>query len=511
MSGHDTRSGWLVVAIVVFAGGVFSSAPYAPFCDEDDNMLGARALLDGEVLYRDYWSHHGPGAYVAAMPLVAVSGANVALFRLVYGAVLSIAGLALVSWLWRRRGPVAAVVFAVATAVGMPYFRLQAFTAESLTAVAAVAVTAWFLAYEPAETAVGTGKVWCLSLATATGALSSPAYLFHTALVAAVTWFVVRRARRSGVAVPSDAHVIAAFAAPYAVWGIYLVATDSFDDFLFCCREFNVTCYGRFMPMPSGLPSALAGMATRFLGAVWSLATAIPAARTALGFTFFLVLVVYGVTECSEGRPWRAGFALVTVVTLTARLDITVLPLHYHTVGPYFMQMSLLLALALQHWWSRRSRRAAWLVLPILAAVAVVWLVFFGAERYDMRRRATLVDERPLAVAVVDRLVDDGDRVWFGPISFRSFLFCRARSASRHRFFAPWHAASPRVVDELLSDLRRNRPVVVVFPREGTFWDVPIASYAAPLLRLLDEDYVPFGGVYIREDQVDRARRPGQE
>lgn len=95
---RDTRQAWIVglVAFAVLLPGAFFGLPNKP-------MAGAERVLQGEVIYRDFWTLYAPGSYYSIAALLAVFGKQV-LVQAIAGLVLRAAAVGAFFALLRELG-----------------------------------------------------------------------------------------------------------------------------------------------------------------------------------------------------------------------------------------------------------------------------------------------------------------------------------------------------------------------------------------------------------------------
>ena len=83
----------LLVLIIFLINGKHEKYP-----DEFDNILGGRYLLEGKLIYRDWFTHHGPFPYFLSAAINIFSNNSFVNFRFIYSIFLF--GLTILSYLF---------------------------------------------------------------------------------------------------------------------------------------------------------------------------------------------------------------------------------------------------------------------------------------------------------------------------------------------------------------------------------------------------------------------------
>jgi hypothetical protein len=123
----ERSSGDLAVAVVLFAGSCLYLLRFYPyttlFCDEGIVLQGAQRILQGQVLYRDFFAFITPGSYYWMALLFRVFGSSILVARaalVIYGALFSVLTY-LISRRVCSRG-ISSIVAALVTTTCLPYY-----------------------------------------------------------------------------------------------------------------------------------------------------------------------------------------------------------------------------------------------------------------------------------------------------------------------------------------------------------------------------------------------------
>jgi hypothetical protein len=141
--------------------------------------------------------------------------------------------------------------------------------------------------------------------------------------------------------------------------------------------------------------------------------------------------------------------------------------------------------------------------VPLLALAAAV-LLAAPPVLAGLRTDATVVRYRsegiPSSIQLTDgggdtslvanAVLGPGDYYFVGPSDFYQQLYLDGRRSSLYTFFLPWQAACSECVSDLLADLHRDAPRVVIWRSwQSTFAGSPASEYLPQMTALLDRDY----------------------
>jgi hypothetical protein len=146
----------------------------------------------------------------------------------------------------------------------------------------------------------------------------------------------------------------------------------------------------------------------------------------------------------------------------------------------------------LASWPGGRAGLASWPgVLSLLSlAVLATFLVRVGLS-YELGSPSGPARTVP-ELAIIEALTQPGERIFVAPYDPYVYLASQRMPAARLPFYFPWQAIDPRSREQLLADLRTNRPPVIIFRHAEAVNDRWVAGdYGRSLLEALAPDYAP--------------------
>jgi hypothetical protein len=444
-------------------------------------FYAAQRLLDGGAPYRDIWDHKPPGVYfVDAVGLALGGRVGVWVIQLAF-----LAAAALASHLALRRefGDVPAFVGSLAWLVASPRLFLEQGQTNFVEFFALPLQFGALLLYTRPLTT---------SRALMIGVLGGAAMLFKPTLVGiwiAIGLVTLVRRRRAAVA-PIAAIAIGAFVPLFLVvaWALSQgVLSAMIDQTLVYNRA-----YSSFMPVASRIGDLIAGL--RFT---------LPSGLVLIALAAWL----YAVTT----RRWQSPLVLIAVIAFPLELVLSTLGRGYHY---YFLawlpSMGILAAFGVSELQRLAPPRVARIAL-VLGTLAMCALPTLLVARLTLTNDGGRYGGVAAYVAANSR-ADDTVFIW-GAHALVLYLAERLAPTKYVYQYAPLYTrgySTPERVDELLADLERNRPVLILDASSdstitppldsGTFrtWTSPDIQYAplpelAKVIAFIEASYVRAG------------------
>jgi hypothetical protein len=498
--GLSPRGAIALGAVYVVAVALLFASRVREFADETDNLLGGLLLTRGERLYVDYFSSHMPLAYyVSAIP--ALFGASTLEHFRVFSNALLVAATVATVWTLRNSLP----LVTLGTWATLTVFAHTLQWGEMLTAgtIAAFGVAAaGLIFFTTPGLHFGPSRLLGVSIAVFV-AIQSELLAFFPLLLLAVCFVAVRVAdvirgqssrtqafRETGI-------LLVAVAAPHAAVLLGFWLTGALPDFVFDAYQFNEVAYSHFVMNPS-----VAGMLHDWEAQYRTYL------RLSLQEPLQLEASLIVANVLAAWVVFRARGLLVAVLYYLFIALTRVRNADAYYVCSYF-SLALLLTYAID-----LVRRRQWRAEALVAAAGVVVGLNFAVQvagTYDFTRRPTT---SPM-VPIVQALTLPGEEIFVAPYDPYIYLASERMPASRYPFFFPWQAIDPRSEGTLISDLRTERPPLVVFRRnEKVNGQWLTGEYGARVYdALISEGYAPLDqssplldDVLVRPDRLSGAR-----
>src|SRR3989344_859927 len=241
------------VAILFFI--FYTNTLHEEYPDEFDNILGGFYILKGIFPFSGFFSHHGPVAYFVAAIIALFSNGSFVTFRIVYSIALALFFL----WsYWYLRVRVSAtqsrfyLISVLIFGLSATYFWLHMLLADSLASVLIMPVVAILLLRSMQGKQFIRSDLVIISALTFLMIFTSLTHVYVGIVVYVYTLYYYFFHKRRGMLGKESLFLIAIFAVPYLLFGIYLILTGSFDEYFYQSILYNQKYYIYNYPKPEG-------------------------------------------------------------------------------------------------------------------------------------------------------------------------------------------------------------------------------------------------------------------
>jgi len=510
---HRTDAAFLGLIFLLFVG--MSTIRFFSMNDQLENIFGGTLIAQGIFPYSGFFTQH--------MPLPHYIGAGLSLLTRnvwwLYQACFTFLLFAWAFWLYARlsiwTSTRTARVWLGFITVGASLTLGHTILAETFVAYASLSLVALFLfRYLRPEFVPKIRDAVTVSLLTFLIIGSSLLYAFFALLCIGVWLWVSLRANARGTRWRWFALCVGIFTAPYLLFILSLLLTHSTTQIIFDVYTFNQQYYAQFVHYPSNVGAWLLTVPFNFFKHAFETLR-----NAGQFFRWPDLLCTMGVLGAAgfflRQRQYLRGVFLLASASLLIPRDDFAIALSsttdtFHS-APYFFVAILGVALVLGELWHHqrtkalRILRVAWLsstAIILCMLVAWSWYLFQFIQEYpDVR-------VRPQFSIAANALLTKDDFFWSGPGLYPDLLNVHAKFAAQAFHYFPWQAACNQCTEELLADLTRSKPSLIVFEKRDLTWQQYIPEiYAGKVIALLHTEYYqlpgpysPYGYLYFRKD-----------
>ncbi len=479
---------------------LFVNTFHEEYPDEYDSILGGRYITEGKIPYRDWFQHHQPGAYVVASCILPFSGTSFIRFRILLAITYFFnftTGYFIVKsrviqknidyYLW-------GLLF---VALAGTYFWGQMLLADTLAAYFMIPPLMILMIkgfyrekFELADLAIVTAFlffVWCTSMTFSfmvIGLLGCAGYMY-----------VISRNNKKRAVLTAFMSI----AAPFILYFGFFLVTGGLKDWYFANVTYNQEYYIYNYPREPG---------TRFNPVRYAIILAheffnnyIPPLTGIAGLNFFDPLIGTLVLSSAtfiyaawKNKRYLLGFIfLYALIYACARSNPSSFKQTDYQSSMYFV-ISVFAGFFALHT-VKKSRDAMAVVLSVtltlyMAATALFFFQNFLNIFYPKYMGTMpLIYDRPQIAQYLNRFVSPGDYVYIGPFDFKENWYLKTENQpSKYHWFLQ-HAASSKIKDELIADLKKNKPLVIVFRRGYAPWGGNAHEFNYFMQEFLDRGY----------------------
>jgi hypothetical protein len=466
---------------------------YNKFVDESDNLALGLFIAQGQVLYRDLFSHHFPLPYYWVAGITWLCGPSIFAIRL---SLLLFRTLSL-AWIMRCARFYGLVgVTALAWSLIGPLYYSQMLLYDNFSGIALVVVFAVVVAIVGRLIIAGWREVTTIGIFSAVAILADPQAIYPVGLA-----LLALAVSTAGVKKSIVTMVIVGACLGFYLG--YLGLAGAFSGFVRDAIFFNTTIYSRYTNT-NILPSLLQNGATllNILDVRWfNVNPFIPITENFpidnwlfTGFLYRLA-VILTITVFLARRKFLAAafFYLFAVITLARGQEVGL-----HTI-PFYM-VSLLAAGGLISgiWWNHSCADNRPLLIlrhcsRVVVGVMLAWLLIRGAgfavdNRGQLSYEATFGDSEKAASNIITLTCGMDIALAHYPRGPLYNFLTGLRPVSRYVLLWPWVAeiALPEILDSLKSE-----QALVYLDKGAIAWNkYAVKDYAADLQTYLDKNYI---------------------
>jgi hypothetical protein len=499
-------------AFILLIGFVFLvNTFHESYPDEFDNLLGGRYVLEGKIIYRDFFTHHGPVAYWLAALIEIPSRISFVRFRVFYSFFLT--GFVFASYAFLRRRFRAKAdfypVYITVLAISATYFWGHMLLADSLAGFLLVPVYALVFLSAFHRRPLALRELVFVSFLSASALLSSLSYAYLVAFLYLYSLWLYLTANKHADLKRAVLKGIGVIALPYLLFAAYLVISRSLGDYVRQNFVFNAKYYVYNYPRPEG-----SGRINPIRFAVM------------IGHKFYRDFygALVNAKDLNLRFPFAAGLAvgnaaLLAVLLLSRRWLLTVfvwMILTYantrsnaltggntdYQAAVYISLSFLNFSFILPHLYRslddklETARRLIYGSMLLFAGVYGLFTFLFLLREFNLKiynkfmGLQPLIYDRPQVAPITNQLVKDDDYVWIGPFAFEELFYARGKMPSKYHILLPAMAKSDRIVSAIKADFRKNKPKVIVFDKRYFILGSSPEMYAPFFLKFLSDDYV---------------------
>lgn len=452
----------LLVAVAVVVLVPNHPAGRDPAEDSGVFFYAAQRLLDGGAPYRDIWDHKPPGVYfVDAVGLALAGRLGVWLVQLVFLVAAVLAGYRA---LRREFGDIPAFVGSLAWLVALPRLFLEYGQTNFVEFFALPLQFGALLLYRPSLTT---------SRALAIGVLGGAALLLKPTLIG--IWLAI------GVALLMTRRPSALFTSAAIAFGaiipVLLVSVWATSRGVFGEMVDQALLYNRAY--------AAYSTASDRLGYIFEgLRLTLPSGLALISVTVWVYAFVR--------RVWHSPLVAIALLAFPLELVLATFGRGYHY---YFIAWLPAMAVLTAYGVSELQRIAP--PRPTRIALALATLVMCAQPSLLVTRLALTVDARRISAAASYVAANSGsdDTVFIWGAHTEVLFLANRLSPTRYVYqYGPLYTrgyATPSRVDELLADLERGRPVLILDASLESFVTPPLDSAAFRVWESPDPQYSP--------------------
>lgn len=479
------------------------------FPDEFDNIVGGWYITKGILPYKGFFSHHNPGAYYISSLITFISGQSFVRFRTVWSFLLFAFTSGSYLFLRKHLGTKESYFylgFIFILAVGATYYWGHMMLSETVVGYILIPTYAFFLIKTVREDIISFHDISLLSVATFIAVVTSLTFIYAIALFILYTLFIFLKQhnfRRDKILT-----VFVMMAVPYFLFLLYLVVTGSFSEYVYQSIHFNRLYYIYNFPKVGDTVSTNPvryAMSIFYNTSIQFHSLLVQVKNFNFSYPVNLTLLLGNISVITYlvlmKKYATAALVYGMMVFLNARSE----PLNFQETdfhSTVYIMLSLLntayglskLALVMETKITQYAKMIISVVL-IVTGIYTLFMILFLSRSFMEKTylrfmgQAPGIYDRPVVAPIINQLVTKNDFFWIGPFEFQELLYINGKLPSKYHWFLPASERSDKIKKEIVDDLTRNRPKLIVFKDNLDYFGTKPEDYNYPIVKFLTENY----------------------
>ncbi len=488
------------------------NSQYVAYPDEFVNILGGQFILQGKVPYRQFFDHHLPGAWYLSALILLFSFGSFVRFRLLWG-IIQFLTLFFVGRFVQKRNkelfPFFMGFFLIYPLLTM-YYWTHLFIADGIAFLFFSALF-WMLFTESYHKETEFKTVILLSLANFFFVFSSLTYIYISLLFYA--WIVVLLFKTK----PKWNDIVRfclISVAPYLLYGLYLLISNSWKEFYISNFVYNTTLY---IDIPNYTPGHFFNPFKFALTIIYNF------------FNTYIQLLVR-IKEFNLYFPVDLVLALSTFLLLVFMM--TELPLfgglyflilsfsaprsNLMKIGETDYQSGLFIALGSISFfmllWRYRHIKFSFepleFVRKFLVAMVVIYGVFAGIflaqntyNKFYLRytQKMPSISNHAATALFFNEVLQKGDYYWVGPYEPNEEFFVRdAKLPGKFPTLLPQFRESGYFSNEFIKQFEANPPKIIIFKHEASIFGTPALEFGKFFTDWMEGKYISIENIKMK-------------
>lgn len=531
ISNLQDKNFLLLLGFVLLISAIFIiNGKHERYPDEFDNILGGKFLLEGKLIYKDWFSHHGPFSYVVAAIVNLFSFNSFVLFRFFYAIFLLIVTFGSFWFIKSRLKSIQInfyLFFIFFLALASTYFWGQMLLADNLSAFFILPVFALVFLKAFYNLKLEIKDYVFISLFSFCALMSALTYAYLIAGIMAFVFIYYFYQERRKANIIFLFKILAILLAPYVLFFVYLLITGSLASYYYDAIKFNRDYY-IYYPGFEGKPPSnpiryaivmLQGFHNNFssmmLGVrdfnfTYPFNITLGVANTALAIylllkkKYLIVLLLVGVLVYANARtnPFTSA---ETDYQSAVYIIISLFNLCF-VIPALYKEINITTDFA---------KKAILTLLLILVSVYSFFCFTFILRKFSYKSYdkymgfASSIYDGPRIAPVINRIVPEENYAWIGPFAYEDLYYLNTKIPTKYQVLLPGMGKSQKIPSEILEDFNKNKSDVIYFDKDYFILGANPAEYGKFFMDYLNQNYSTLdeidGGAYKYSDAVDRS------
>lgn len=486
--------------LVVF----LTNSQYVAYPDEFVNILGGKFILMGKVPYREFFDHHLPGAWYLSAFMLLFSFGSFVRFRLLWSIFSFLVLFFTGRYILKRNKeafPFFLGYFALYPFITV-YYWTHLYIADGI-AFLFFSSLFWILVVESFEKNTSLKTAYALSLYNFLFLFSSLSFIYIVLIF--YVWLALLVVR-NGVDWKALIRLVTASAAPYILYGLYLLITSSWKEFYISNFVYNTELYihvpnytpGHFFnPIKFGLTIIynFFDMYIPLLVRIKEFNLYFPVDLT-LALGTFLMLIFY-----IKEAPVFGVMYFIVLAFSAPRSNLA-------KMGETDYQTGMFIALGMISFfmvlWRYKKNIGSFEPVELARKFLVAMLVLYASfgslfliqntfNKFYLRytqKMPSIYDHAPTAF-FLNEVLAKGDYYWVGPYEPQEEFFVKeAQLPGKFPTLLPQFRESDYFSSEFINQFKTHMPALIIYKHEASIFMTPAMEFGKFFVDWMEDSYV---------------------
>jgi hypothetical protein len=508
---------WILSLFVLFVTALFfADSLHESYPDEFDNISGGWLILHGDLIYKSFFTHHGPFPYFLSSFIEIFSGQSFVKFRVVYALFLVLVNFSIFAYFkFRVKEKIVDYYpfFIILLGFESTYYWSQMLLADNIAAYCFLFIYALLLLKVFYKKLFTFKDLVIVSVVGSIGFYSSLTFTYLYVIFILVYFSVFLKQYPLGINKKSLKLIFSClfiFTFPHLVYFIYLIVTQTLHNYIFQNFTFNTKFYIYNYPRPSDSTTVnpiryAILIVNNYFNHIYPLLMRIKDFDIFNPFNVTMAfgnLVLFFYLILKRYYKW-AVLSLIILIFSTVRSNPSTSGETDYQSAVYIFISLFNIFFLLPNLFQDINDRAQDLAKKIIfAGFFIVLLIYsFGSSfgffqsfsnRFFAKYMGTapLIYDRPKIAPVMNVLLTKDDYTWVGPFNFEDDFYLNAKPASRYHILIPGLSKTSETRDQLILDLKKTNPKAIWFYKRMFILGNSVEVYGKFLTDYLKNDYV---------------------
>lgn len=487
------------------------------FPDEYDNIVGGYYITHGILPYRGFFSHHGPVAYFFAAPITLFTKQSFVNFRIILSLVyfcILLSTYFLLKKLLKIKFFYEFLFFCLILSVTTVYFWGHMLLADTLSGYLLIPAYVLVLLKVSQDSKLTLLDLALVSILSTLTFFTTITYTYVAIIFNLFVLYVFYTQNKIKIFSRKTLKISLIFIIPCLFFLGYFVISGSLLNYYEQGILYNKNIYIYNYPRPQGsttlnpLRYAIVIIHEFFVN-YRALLTQVKDFNFSYPFNITLAianlsLLIYLVVQ----KKYRLFFFVLSILIFTNPRSNPLTSKETDFQSSVYIMFSLfnisyILFLLKSHLVNHLNLFKKIIFIPLFLITSLYFFFFtlfifdnFFEKAYQKYMgTAPLIYDRPQVAPIINKLITRNDYFWIGPHEFEELLYINGKLPSKYHWFLRAHSETPKIKKELISDLQKNKPKIIVYKRDYSSFGQNPQSLNSLMINFLDKDYFQIGNI----------------